>query len=243
MKKIVLSGIVALGLSGMVYGGGDIAPVAPMPADSWSGFYVGLQAGGNWGDADLDYYFNGSSSLSGYTRNLDPNGFAGGIYAGYNWLIDGNWLFGVEGDWNYLSGDDTGDWLNSSGNPVTPNWTQTIENEWDASLRLRIGKVIDDFMPYFTAGAAWARVTTRLDCDTCSPQHHYSGHATLSGWTIGAGVEYKISDNMNVRLQYRYSDYGDDSVRYHADDGSNSYADIKVHYKASMVQVGFSYRF
>ena len=44
MKKIVLSMVAAAAVSSVAMAGGDIAPVAPAPMDSWSGFYMGLQA-------------------------------------------------------------------------------------------------------------------------------------------------------------------------------------------------------
>ena len=237
MKKIILSAFVAVGLSGTVMAGGDIAPVTQATADSWSGFYVGLQAGGVWGDADINEATNGNPT--GYTNDLSPDGFAGGLYVGYNWLLSDNWLVGIEGDWNYLSGDNTGDFNFYNGSPSS-GWAQSVENNWDASLRLRVGKVVDRFMPYITGGIAWANVQDRLDNDTSTPQYHYSEDTTLRGWTMGAGIEYEINTNLKTRLQYRYSDYGDDTVRFY---NGSSYADSKVSYKSHIVQVGFSYRF
>ena len=44
-------------------------------------------------------------------------------------------------------------------------------------------------------------------------QAHIDGPAgsdrdTLSGWTIGAGVDYAFTNNVFGRLEYRYNDYG-----------------------------------
>ena len=81
MKKIVLSMVAAATVSSIAMAGEDIAPV-----DSWSGFYMGLQAGYSWGDADLDAYDSGHAG----TASFDMDGTVAGIYAGYNWLLADN---------------------------------------------------------------------------------------------------------------------------------------------------------
>src|SRR5438067_1534635 len=57
--------------------------VAPYGLPVWSGFYVGLNAGYQWGSVT-------NSAFS-------PSGFAGGAQAGYNWQ-SGSFVFGGETD-------------------------------------------------------------------------------------------------------------------------------------------------
>jgi len=214
MKKIVLSMVAAATVSSVAMAGGDIAPVAPAPMDSWSGFYVGAQVGYIWGDADTE--FDGEETIS-----QDVDGFAGGLYAGYNWLLDNNVLIGVEGDINWVNADDK-----KSGDA----YEVSFEENWEASLRLRLGMVIDDtWMPYITGGVAWA------DIDAAYEDRRTS--ETMTGWTIGAGVEYKITENFHAKLEYRYADYGDFSKSW------NNFPDTKTDFKSSKVYLGVSYRF
>ena len=226
MKKITLSAIVAVGLSCMTMAGGDIAPVSPAPADSWSGFYVGLQAGGIWGDADVDYDDEGTAR---HTHGLNVDGFAGGLYGGYNWLLENNWLVGVEGEWNYIDADDSGAIDNA------PTFSTKVEQKWDASLRARVGKVMGDYLPYLTGGVAWGNFDLKAYANDGSAS--YSKSMALTGWTIGVGLEMKLSENIHARIQYRYTDYGDKTKNI------SSGFDGKLNYNAHMVMVGISYRF
>jgi len=230
MKKIVLSLATATLLSGVAVAGGDIVPVAPGPADSWSGFYVGLQAGGIWGDADVDY-----SDDEAHTYGLDVDGFMGGIFGGYNWQLIDNWLVGVEGEWNYVNADDTGVVLDGLGQDT--GWKTYVEQDWDASLRLRVGRVMGDYLPYVTGGVAWGHFEVKT-YDGNNPGDSGSMSMTLTGWTLGAGVEMRLSENLHARLQYRYTDYGDDTKTIYPPDLT-----AKLDYNAHMVTLGISYRF
>ncbi|MBD3788985.1 MAG: porin family protein [Campylobacterales bacterium] len=69
-------------------------------------------------------------------------------------------------------------------------------------------------------------------------EDHYDD--TLTGWTIGAGLEKKINENLHARIQYRYTDYGDDTWEL---DPSNDPDTGKIEYNAHMLMVGLSYRF
>ena len=66
---------------------------APVPVFTWTGFYLGLNAGYGWGA-----FTNGSEQLFG-----KPSGFAGGVTGGFNWQATQNFVLGLEGDWD-LSG-------------------------------------------------------------------------------------------------------------------------------------------
>ena len=232
MKRIALSALVALGLSGIAIAGGDIAPVAPAPSDSWSGFYVGLQAGGIWGEADWD-----DMDKSPYAHDIELDSWVGGIYAGYNWLLRDNWLIGVEGEWNYVDSDKTVVTVLPDHPNLTGNYKTRVKQKWDAALLLRFGKVFDDtYLPYITGGIAWGDFDTKI---SVLGVDSYSGGATLTGWTIGAGLEMKLSENVHARIQYRYTDYGDDRYTMHGDHDVHS----KLGSNAHMVTVGINYTF
>ncbi|AKF25266.1 hypothetical protein YH65_07580 [Sulfurovum lithotrophicum] len=220
MKKFSLSLATILAMSTFSMAGGDIAPVEPVVevVDTWSGPYAGIQAGGVFGDADV--------SIPAYPSNfsLDPSGFAGGLYMGYNWLLEDNLLLGVEGVYNWMSADDDGLSGGSGGERYK------VEQNWDAALLLRAGKVMGDMMPYITGGVAWTELET-----TYIPDNWGGRTDTVTGWTIGAGIEKKINENLHARIQYRYTNYNTADF-FHA-------GPSHVDYDSSNLMLGVSYRF
>ncbi|MGY4358512.1 opacity protein-like surface antigen [Bradyrhizobium sp. i1.3.1] len=81
------------------------------PVFSWTGFYVGGNAGYGWGSAN-DATILGGDWLIDRTRDnlildplvngqLQPKGFTGGIQAGYNFQA-GQWVTGIEMDASYF---------------------------------------------------------------------------------------------------------------------------------------------
>jgi outer membrane immunogenic protein len=241
MKKIVLSMVAAATVSSVAMAGGDIAPVPVTPVDNWSGFYVGLQAGYNWGDADLDAYNDNRGGHVG-TASFDVDGMVAGIYAGYNWLLADDWLIGVEGEWNYVDASDATHPIRDNDGMEVDYITVKVTQDWEASLRARVGKVMGDYLPYITGGIAWTSVNVKADNQ--GGGNHVGtvvdDDQIFIGWTIGAGVEMAISENLHARVQYRYTDYGDE-------DFNPLYDDIEGHgnvdYNSHMLTVGLSYRF
>src|SRR6266850_8552542 len=84
----------------------QVAP-APLPECNWSGFYIGLNVGGQWGhseDRDLDAY---STADFGNIWGYDESGVIAGGTVGYNYQW--NWLvLGIEGDLGYMNIDGSG---------------------------------------------------------------------------------------------------------------------------------------
>ncbi|MNE34281.1 Porin subfamily protein [compost metagenome] len=64
----------------------------------------------------------------------------------------------------------------------------------------------------------------------------YSDSDTFHGWTIGAGVDYAVTDNIFARAEYRYNDFGKNTYT----DGTDSYS-LKV--REHVVNVGVGVKF
>jgi outer membrane immunogenic protein len=83
------------------------------PVYNWTDWFVGVNAGGAWGNSDLNTVpTNGIFAASGFPgtqagilanqiTNVKPTGAIAGAQVGYNWQVS-NWLLGVEADANYL---------------------------------------------------------------------------------------------------------------------------------------------
>jgi outer membrane immunogenic protein len=170
----------------------------PAPAYSWDGFYLGVQAGGVWdrvssaGNNSNYYYsllFPALATVPWYGYNSGAStksGFVGGGHAGYNWQM-GAFVLGAEGD---LEGASV--------------WSGSLRG----SLRGRLGFAADRVLFYGTGGLAFGG---RNGSSTYGAWGYNYGGATSStrlGWTVGAGVEYLITQNWSAGLEYRYSNFG-----------------------------------
>lgn len=170
--------------------------IATTPATFvWTGGYVGLQAGHSWGNADVSYLSPGFLPLF---SSPDPNGFAGGVYAGYNYQLANNVVLGVDADIAWTR-------ARSGFQPFNTFTRATVDIDYTAALRARIGYASDRWLPYVSGGLALSRAEISYDMAVQDAVIR----DTLIGWTLGAGVEYAASDVLIFRAEYRYSDYGD----------------------------------
>lgn len=167
------------------------APIAVAPAATdWDGPYLGVSLGYGWGTAD-DTTAVDSASLQGWTV---------GGQIGYNFHLSDNVVAGVEGDLN---------WSNESGDYAAVP-ANSFRKNWDGSVRGRLGLDLDGILPYVEAGVAFANAT----------QDPAGDNATYTGWTAGGGLEFKLADQVSANVEYRYTDYGTqtlgaDSVSFH----------------------------
>lgn len=181
---------------------GDSGFYTPAPAFTWTGAYLGLQGGYNWG----------SSNTEDETNTVGTGGWKGGIYGGYNFQTASPLVLGIEGDVNAngAKGDNAG---------------VTVSNPWDGSIRGRVGFAADRFLIYGTGGVAFGGVKVTDGVDTDS--------ATRTGWTVGAGVEAAVTDNIVTRVEYRYTNLGTADLPTF---GSTSYS-------SNAVTVGVGFKF
>ena len=179
-----------------------VAPVAYVPAFSWTGFYLGGELG--WIQTNADYT-TGAQILGVpfvVTSGSDKNGLIYGGLAGYNYQV-GQFVLGVEGDFagwtvgrvRYTA--ITGDFL-------------TAHSKWASSIRGRLGYAFDHALFYVTGGAAFISNETSIPTTGIS----IGGDGTRAGWTVGAGLDYAFTNNWFSGIEYRYSQYQSRSFVY-----------------------------
>ncbi len=251
MKKFLLSTIaVAALISGANAGGKLVEPVnvpaVPVVTDEWSGPYVGVAAGYLSGKGKVDITKISPPTLTAvnnnvataYDRlNMEPDGFAGGVFAGVNKLLGNDWLIGIEVAANYVNAKDT---KNLYIHQDRLQDTFTLKQSSDYAIYGRLGKVMGqdkNVMPYVLAGGTLAKLKGGLKVNGVKKWDS----DTVGGWTVGAGVEYKINKKWHVRVQYRFSKYSDAKFKYNF---SPDIYRVKVKdYKTHLIQVGLSYHF
>lgn len=215
----------------------SLASEAGSPAAAgfvWTGGYVGLQAGHAWGDS---YYDGGSGSFI----NHDPNGLIAGAYAGYNRQF-GNLVIGAEADLNFSAIErDNAPQEHESGTSSDVHYG-AADVKWNGAIRARLGYGVDRFLPYIAAGVAFAKydvaVMHRAGMEDFMDYPHVQRSATLTGWTLGGGIEYAATDNLMVRAEYRYTDYGNEKW-----DDENWGEGLSVDLKTHDLRLGVAYKF
>jgi len=220
---------------------------------SWEGFYLGAQAGGSWGntDASLDYHPSGGATERLYGLSLDPDGFVGGFYAGYNFDIGNDLILGLETDFVWGNVEDNTGYQTVNIDPSLDVVGRIgVKQKWAGATRVRAGYAMDRFLPYVAAGVAYTKLEGRIngwgedpatgnkiaDSDVFGKDHE-----TFTGWTLGAGADYAMTDNVLLRLEYRYADYGKKTWR--EDIGGGDAASLRIDHTAHDLRVGIAYKF
>jgi outer membrane immunogenic protein len=210
--------------------------IAPAPVYNWTGFYIGLNAGGAWGTfhATTTTDFNPAplggppvynisnppedvAALAAVgAQNISGAGFTGGGQVGYNWQA-GAAVFGVEADINYfrLSGSAT---KTGPYPPFFPPFTMTVNSQvntdWLFTARPRLGYASNNWLFYVTGGLALTRLHgTFTFTDNLGPALETGTISEIKvGWTIGGGVEVGLWNRWTARAEYLYVDFGNVST-------------------------------
>ncbi|MDB5552694.1 MAG: porin family protein [Rhizobium sp.] len=153
---------------------------------SWDGAYLGAYGGASWLRGRLDDGVNESSRNS-------MGGTLGG-FAGWNKQLDNNIVLGIEGDFGY-------DWNNKKFDNGVEAGT-----DWGGSARARVGYAFDNALIFGTGG--WTAANGYVD----PAGGNNSKEKVLQGYTLGAGVDYKFTDNMFARAEYRFNDFGEEKI-------------------------------
>ena len=191
----------------------------PVAGLSWTGFYIGGNAGDAWGTSDVTFVFPPFNSgvpplLAAGSPTFKPNGFTGGLQTGYNFQF-GYWVAGAEFDINYLG-------LKASRQTLTTtvpfgldpfNFADSIETSWLLTVRPRIGLAVDRTLIYVTGGLAVANQKFSQTLTFNSPTllldlNAGSVSKAQAGWTVGGGLEYMVTGNWSFKAEYLYADLG-----------------------------------
>ena len=223
MRKLAFAFVMSLAAMGSASAEDLIAKPAvtesPLqePSFSWSGFYLGLQAGYAWGDVAL-------SDVVAISYDVDE--WIAGAHAGWNQQF-GAVVVGLEAD---IEGAGVEHRFREINGTVSPDLN------WQASLRARAGFVVGTALLYGTAGLAYADQETEFDLNTGSETLDHSAW----GWSIGAGAEALVTDRISARVEYRYVDYATEADTSQViSPGVPTDADLDLH----SVRAGASYHF
>jgi len=254
MKRFSLGGVavvVAIG-AGSAYAG-DAGPY------NWTGYYVGVTAGGAWGQYDPrtaaseGSHFNATAAESvtaAGAQRITPWGFAAGIEGGYNWQV-GNLLVGLEADLQalHLNGATTnhsGYGLSSGASNNSFTITSYGNANWLFTARPRVGFVTpNQWLVYITGGLALTQVQTDFSfIDGLGAEESGRLNAVRAGYAVGGGVEVPLTDRLSVKADYLHVDFADAAGAVTANSGTAG--QVFTHssnLRADIVRAGLNYRF
>lgn len=175
-------GIALLTSGGAAYAADTVFEEPPAPSAPEERLPLAAWSG-VYGGAVLGYGF-GDTDVG--ATSVDNDGFIAGLFGGAQFQ-SGSFVYGGETDIGY-------NWMDGTNAGVT------TEAGIEGSVRARLGYAATDrLLVYGTGGVAVGRmeVTNAAGSDT----------NTMVGWTAGAGVDAKLTDQVFGRLEYRYTDY------------------------------------
>lgn len=193
------------------------------PYGDWSGPYAGVAVGADFGHAK--WTARSTSDLPGNIvdasspRTYDPAGLRGSLVGGYDWRR-GRWVFGPQVEIGLANARKTaagfpGCTVECAGSPGPGVDTTSVDFRWDAGVRARLGYLVTpDVLLYAAGGAAWQNIRVSGRCQASLPDPQclvapgdpFMSEArarTVSGGTVGGGVEWRVSGPWRVVVDYR----------------------------------------
>lgn len=188
---------------------------SPVSIYNWSGFYAGANLGAE--------FLRDTGTNAGLRRKMNSASAFGGVQAGYNFQ-NGPWVYGVEADIGY-------------GHPSKTKTfgvnTMKIEQGVSGTVRARAGYAIDRALIYGTGGLAVANFDTTVSNGVVSQK----ADKTRAGWVVGGGVEYAVTNQISVKGEYLYENFGKMDKTFASVGATRN--DLSDH----LVRVGVNYKF
>lgn len=211
---IAISGAQATDAPGMAQSAADYS----VPAEDWSGFYLGIQGGYGDGDGQHSIITDGLGFLN---APFGPRSISGGFFgaqAGYDHQMS-QIVIGINAEVNGSQIDGYFDNFTPGG--VAEGDGYITDVTWFGSVRGRLGLVLPsqpDLMVYGTGGLAFGRIEAKNGDEaagsfTCGVVGLGCavGDSTETGYTVGAGLAWRVPLSGNTvvfNAEYAFYDLG-----------------------------------
>jgi outer membrane immunogenic protein len=218
MKKALLVGVSLVAIGAAPAFAADLPAKAPVytkapvmaPAYDWSGFYVGLNAGGASSRECYTINSVAGAAVFPYSEGChNATGALVGGQVGYRWQMS-SWVFGVEaqGDWANLKGS------NSSLTAVIPYTNQTKVDALGLFTG-QIGYAWNNVLWYAKGGAAVADDKYSSSFTATGVQFNTASD-TRWGAVVGTGIEIGFAPNWSVGFEYDHLFMGNPNITFPA---------------------------
>jgi outer membrane immunogenic protein len=221
MKKILIgvAGSIALGAAAPALAA-DLpartyskAPVVPSPIYDWSGFYIGVNAGGGSADDCWDLVQAGPKPVNPPAARGCHSGHGGtaGAQIGYRWQA-ANWVFGAEAQ---------GNWAGFKGSrpdlALGPSFGDQSKVNAFGLFTGQVGYTFNNVLLYAKGGAAVVHDKYSVFVlGNGAGQPLSTGSETRWGGAVGAGIEFGFAPHWSVALEYDHLFMGTRNVQLNA---------------------------
>ncbi len=218
----LLTGLSIFGAMPAVADGPYRVPYMHEAIANWSGIYIGAAIGYSFSTSNLSHDYSGGMTGS-HRFDIDQDGMNGTLTVGFDVQRSGPFVWGLFADYTFGTIKDRVVFATS---PLAIQRFK-LEDSWAAGGRL--GLVHNGALWYLTAGYTGINVSLAgLD-------------ETLHGYFLGAGLEKDIGYNFRLKAEYRFADYGKETLF----DGTIGCCDSRLRVDTSVhsVRFGMSYVF
>lgn len=220
----------------------------PLPVENWTGFYVGFGGGMSSLNNKLSALPGSDPNSPGITATFNGLGAIGSfatISAGYDYQLSPTLVAGVFGDYDFHH-------LKSSINvdiaaiPVSARGEISADRQW--SIGGRLGYLTSPSTLVFLSGGYTQRSLSNLTATVSGPFPAISVEAQvprIAGGFIGAGIETKLTSNISLRGEYRFTgfDVGQVNLPTVAGVNANDFVSARIAPTMQVVKASVNYRF
>jgi outer membrane immunogenic protein len=219
---------------------------APVPAAAfaftWTGFYIGVHAGGVQHSTRGEGFLPDTPAISehcwdfdcGFKQTDDATGVLGGAQAGYNLQFD-TLVVGAEVDFS-------GAWARKDRTRFLDSIIGRSETGLDAlgTARFRLGYTFGGAMAFVTGGAALGHVRSRFQAQDGPPYSWSDQSGWRVGYTGGGGLELAAAGMWSIKAEGLY--YKFPGKKKHVSENGDTFG-IEETTSGIVGRLGLNYRF
>lgn len=198
MRNVFLSSCAAIVLASSAFAADLPAKktAAAATTATWGGFYVGGNVGYAWTDSSFTHLERGDATGESFSNS--PNGVLGGAQIGARYQVQSNLYLGIEAAYSLRNSDAQ---TRTDLNAYPRYRLSNVGNLWSVSGN--VGYAFGQYLAYAKAGYAGTELhyeNNRIDTGATLGQ----SKSQVSGYVLGAGLEYAFTQNVSLALEYNY---------------------------------------
>ena len=190
---------------------------SPVFANDWAGAYIGVTGGYAMGESNFTGtgFLVPSEEYPNREGTIDVEGSLFGAQVGFNFDLGNGMMGGIVADYSHasLDGSVCADDDDCAG--VDPGHTYAEASaDWLSTVRGKLGIASEESFVYLTGGLAMSNVTSTVTNLSGADSFDLSEEADMTGWTAGAGMNFKVAENVDMGIEYLYVDLGQAEYDY-----------------------------